>query len=85
MSQTIITADSEKITEIIKNAIALAIPDIVKGLNQNSNNKSDYFISRAEYAQRNGISIQLVDKLRRQGKLEHKKVGRRMLIKVDNG
>jgi hypothetical protein len=83
MENIIIATDKDSIKNIVKEAIEDSLPNLIKEFNKSSTSK-DQYVSRAEYAKRNGISIQLVDKLRRQGKLQYKKVGRRMLIKVDN-
>lgn len=81
---TIIASEEQVISSLITKAIKAAIPEIANELRKQSVSTTIKYVSRAEYAKRNGISIQLVDKLRRQGKIEYKKVGRRMLIRVDN-
>jgi len=83
MENIIIATDKDSIKVIVKEAIIDTLPILLKEFTASSIIK-DQYISRAEYAKRNGISIQLVDKLRRQGKLQFKKAGRRMLIKVSH-
>ena len=45
--------------------------------------ESKHWLSRKEYAAKHNISVSMVDKLRRDQKLEFKKVGSRTLIKND--
>ena len=80
MDKTIITADSKEISRLIEKAIINAVPAIAEELSKKQLVKP-IWLSRKDYAKLNGISIQMVDKMRRQDKLTYKKVGSRMLIK----
>jgi len=75
----IIISSKEEISQIVSDAVKENINPILDRIEGAS--AQPEWLSRKEYAEKHRISLSLVDKLKRAGKLETKKISRRTLIK----